>query len=129
MFLQVCGCVHGGEYLTRYTPGDQVHPPGTRCPPRDQVHPPGPGTPPLGPGTPPDQVHPFPQDQVHPPGPGPPTRDQGDTVYARTVHILLECNLVSKMIFMPDKCFMCNKRRSYRTRTHVRIDMLAAMCT
>ena len=50
----------GGEYLTRYTPPDQVHPPGpgtppgTRYTPRDQIHPPGPGTPPR------DQVPPHP---------------------------------------------------------------------
>ena len=59
-------------------------PPGTRYTPRDQVHPPGPGTPPIGTRytprtryTPPDQAHPPrtryapqdqvpPQDQVHP---------------------------------------------------------------
>ena len=83
IFTPVCHSVHRGEYLTRYTPQNQVHPPGpgtpprTRynprdqvhplgpgTPPRDQVHPPGPGTPPLGPGTPPrtrytpNQVHP-----------------------------------------------------------------------
>ena len=46
-----------------------------QVPPPDQVH-----YPPLGPGT--------------PPGPGPPRRDQGDTVYARAVRILLECILV-----------------------------------
>ena len=68
IFTPVCHSVHRGEYLTRYTPPDQVHPswdqvhpPGTRYTPRDQVHPLGPGTPPLpgtrytslGPGTPP----------------------------------------------------------------------------
>ena len=46
----------GGEYLGRYTPQDQVHPPGTRYTPWDQTPPPG------------DQDTP-PQDQVHPPGP------------------------------------------------------------
>ena len=68
----------GGEYLTRYTPldqvapQDQVHPPRPGTPPwtrytrQDQVHPPGPGTPPW------DQVHPL--DQAHPPGPGTPPR-------------------------------------------------------
>ena len=99
VFTGVCHSVNGGEYLTRYTPRDQVHPPATRYTPgtrytppqpgtppgtrytpptRDQVHPPGtrytppqPGTP-LGPGIPP---HPGPgtppRDQVHPPpGPG-----------------------------------------------------------
>ena len=48
----------GGGYLGRYTPRDQVHPPGSGSP--WQVHPPGPGT------TPQDQVH-TPRDQVHPP--------------------------------------------------------------
>ena len=103
VFTGVCDSVHGGEYLTRYTPlpqpgtppspPDQV-PPRTRYPPWDQVPPLGPGTPPRtrytppgpgtppgtrytppGPGTPPwDQVPP--RDQVHPPGPGTPPRDQ-----------------------------------------------------
>ena len=80
------------------TPQDQVKPP-------DQVHPPGPGTPSQ------DQVHPSrtrstPLDQVpHPPNPPdqvppwtrytPPGHSMlGDTVYARAVRILLECNLV-----------------------------------
>ena len=92
----------------RHTPPDQVHPPGPGAPwpgipPQDQVHPPGPGTPPQ------DQVHPrtrctprdqvhhnptryTPQDQVHPP---PLAQNMlGDTVNARAVRILLECNLV-----------------------------------
>ena len=117
---------------TRYTPLDQVHPPGpgtpprTRytspgpgTPPRDQVHPPGPGTspwdqvhppdqvPPQTRYTLPDQVHPpdqvhLPPDQVHlPPDQVHPT-DQGDTVYARAVRILLECILVSYLILPCD---------------------------
>ena len=109
MFLQVCVILFKGVGVP-----DQVHPPRTR------YTPPGPGTPPQARYipqtryTPWDQVHP--QDQVHPPGtppwsrytpqtrytPGtrytPQTRytppDQGDTVYARAVRILLECNLV-----------------------------------
>ena len=116
------GCAwSGGVYLVRYPPQNQVHPldqvhsPGPGTPPRDQVHPPGTRYPP-GPGTP-DQVHP-PQDQVHPQGPSAPPWDQvhplnqvhslpgpstpippmqsmlGDTVNARAVRILLECNLV-----------------------------------
>ena len=106
----------------RYTPRDQAGTPpqdqaGTS--PRDQagtpppspetrqVHPPGPGryTPPDQAGTPspPDQAGTPPQTrQVHPP----PFRDQAgtpppprytpprDTVNARAVRILLECNLV-----------------------------------
>ena len=90
---------------TRYTPWDQVHPPGIHPPgtgtpqtmytPREQTPPPpGADTPspgsrhPLGPGTPPsrhtprDQVHPLAQSML------------GDTVNARAVRILLECNLV-----------------------------------
>ena len=65
MFLQASVCPQGGEYLTKYTPPDQVHPPTpgtpsqTRYTPQDQVHPP-------------DQVHP--QDQVHPPRPGTPPK-------------------------------------------------------
>ena len=106
---------------TRY-PRDQVHPPWTR-------YPPGPGTPPQGPGTPPwDQVHPprtryppgtryTPLDQVHPrqtrytpprtrytPPDQVPPRDQGDTVYARAVRILLECILVES-VFESDEEF------------------------
>ena len=89
---------------TRYTP-NQVHPPrpgtapGPGTPP-DQVHPPGPGTPPGTRYTPWDQVHPcpgIPPDQVHPPVH--PPRDQGDTVYARAVRILLECILVWNAIW------------------------------
>ena len=70
MFLHVCVCPHGGEYLDRYPPGpgtppwdqvhpswDHVHPPGTRYTPLDQVHPPGPGTSPWTRYTPLDQVH------------------------------------------------------------------------
>ena len=72
MFLQVCVILFtGGEYLTRYTPGPGA-PPQTRCTPQEQVHPPGPGTP---------------QTRYTP-------WDQGHTVYARAVRILLECNLV-----------------------------------
>ena len=55
----------GGEYLTRYPPPDQVHPPGPGTP-QTRYTPPGPGTP-LRTRYPPDQVHPR-QDQVHPPG-------------------------------------------------------------
>ena len=84
IFTPVCHSVHGGEYLTRYTtprPGTPSH---TRYTPR--------------PGTPPDQVHPQTR---YTPGPGtsprtgtpPSPQDQGDTVHARAVRILLECNL------------------------------------
>ena len=108
MFLQVSVILFTGGVP------DQVHPPGPGTPPvpgthPDQVHP-------LGPGTPSDQVYPsrrgtHPWDQVHQPGPGTPPLDQvhtprdqvhplpvqsmlGDTVNARTVRILLQCNLV-----------------------------------
>ena len=97
VFTGVCDSVHRGGAVpdqvppqTRYSPLDQVHPPGTRytpgpgTPPRtrytpqpgtppDQVHPtPPPRTryTPLGPGTPPDQVHPPPGPGTPPPGPG-----------------------------------------------------------
>ena len=90
MFLQACVCPHGGgEYLTRYTPQDQVHHPGPGAPL-------GPGTPPMA-GTPPSgtrytplQVQP-PRDQVHPPPPGPGTppgtryTPPGDTATAADV--------------------------------------------
>ena len=76
IFTGVCDSVHGGEYLGRYTPRDQVHPldqvpPRTTYTPWDQVHPLGPGTPPW------DQVHPptryTPQTRYTPrPGPGTP---------------------------------------------------------
>ena len=79
----------------------------------DTTPPPGPGIP-LGPGTPPGPGTLFPRTR-HPPGPGtppgtrhpPPSRTRhprsrsplaqsmlGDTVNARAVRILLECNLV-----------------------------------
>ena len=109
----------GGEYLTRYTPPEQT-PPGTRStpqsrhPPWDQVSPPS--RHPLGPGTPPEQTPPW--EQVHPPGadtprtrytplgPGVHPREQtppdqsmlGYTVNVRAVRILLECNLVFKVV-------------------------------
>ena len=91
MFLQVCVILFTGwggvpdqvhpPPWTRYTPRDQVHPPGTtprpgtppgtRYTPLDQVHPPWTRYTPLGPGPPLDQVHPqtryTPLDQVHPP--------------------------------------------------------------
>ena len=74
VFTGVCDSVHGGGSTW----------PGT---------PPRPGTPP-GPGTPPqDQVPP--RDQVHPP---PAQSMLGDTVNARAVRILLECNLVCFVI-------------------------------
>ena len=72
VFTRVCHSVHrggstwAGTPQTRYTPRDQVHPPGSGTPPWDQIHPLGPGTPP-GPGT-------LPWDQVHPLGPGTPNR-------------------------------------------------------
>ena len=72
---------------TRYTPWDQVHL-------RDQVHPP-------------DRVHPW--DQVHLPGPGTPPRKQrtlADTVNARAVRILLECNLVQDFFLLFLICFL-----------------------
>ena len=104
MFLQVCVILFTGGGVP-----DQVHPARARYPPsRDQVQPPG--QVPPGPGTPPGQVHPpgtrytprtrytpwarYSPGQVHPPGPGTPPRDQGDTVYARAVRIILECILV-----------------------------------
>ena len=71
VFTGVCYSVHRGQYLTRYTPQDQVPPPDqvhplpqirytpwTRYTPQDQVHPPWTRF------TPQDQVHP--QDQLHP---------------------------------------------------------------
>ena len=105
MFLQVCVILFtGGEYLTRYTLLDQV-PPRTRyIPPRPGTPPPGQGTPP-GPGTPPWTMY-NPRTRYTPPGQGTPPRtryppdqvqppwDQGDTVYAQLVRILLECILV-----------------------------------
>ena len=47
LFLQVCVILFTGGTPpgTRYTPRDQVHPPGPGIPPQDQV-PPGQGTPP-----------------------------------------------------------------------------------
>ena len=82
-----CLSVHRGSTWavppgTRYSPQDQVHPPGPGTPPGTrytppgyhQVHPPEPGTPPGTRYPPPwDQV---PWDQVHPPGPDTTPRDQ-----------------------------------------------------
>ena len=87
VFTPVCHSVHrGGEYLTRYTPRDQV------LPPCDQVLPPC------------DQVLPSPVTRYSPPWPGTPPCDQvlpPVTRYSprrrpllRTVRILLECILV-----------------------------------
>ena len=104
----------GGEYLGRYPP-DQVPPwsrhplprPGTpptrimytpeqtlpeQISPRDQVHPPGSDTPQEQTLPPP---HPHPWEQVPPQPPPPPAQSMlRDTVNARAVRILLECNLV-----------------------------------
>ena len=59
MFLRVCVCPQGGEYVGRYTPR-QVHPPGWYTPSPWQIHPPA-DTPqqvhPLA-GTSPPEVHP-----------------------------------------------------------------------
>ena len=94
--LQACVCPQGGV--------------------PDQVYPPGPGTPPgtgytlLGPGTSPKQTPPWtrstPLGPGTPPDPGtPPGADTplaqsmlGDTVNARAVRILLECNLVKNCL-------------------------------
>ena len=89
---------------TRYIPEPGTPPPWTRYTPKDQVHPPGPGTqPPQTRYTP--QDHPL--DQVHPPGPGTPLRTRythQDQVHPtrrqlllQTVCILLECILVSQV--------------------------------
>ena len=86
VFTGICHSVNRGGVpdqvhppRTRYTPQDQVHPPGpgapaqTRYTPQDQVlHPPGTRYTPLGPGTPPRTRY-TPQDQVHPPRPGTPS--------------------------------------------------------
>ena len=130
IFSEACvkNSVHRvGECLTR-PPRDQagtlprtrqVHPPGTRqVHPRDQagtpppgtrqVHPPGPGryTPrpgryPPRPGryTPPDQAG-------TPPGPGRYTPPR-DTVNARAVRILLECNLFN--LVLPVICMTADR--------------------
>ena len=127
MFLQVCVILFTGGGIpdqvppgTRYTPRTRYTPPGTRYTPgirytpQTRYTPPGTRyTPLLGPGTPPGTRY-TPPDQVHPPPPGPgtprtrytprdqvhPPRDQGDTVYARAVRILLECILVY-LYFLP----------------------------
>ena len=88
MFLQASVILlTGGEYLTRYTPPDQVHPPwtrytppGTRYTPRNRYTPLQTRYTPLGPGTPPGTRYKPPrppQDHVHtPPGPGTPPWDK-----------------------------------------------------
>ena len=105
-----------GVYLTRSTPPrDQVHPPGSRHPPEQT--PPWEHTPPRSRHTPtPEQTPPgadTPQEhtplQQTPPGADTPPPEQtpsrsrhppqaqsmlGDTVNARAIRILLECNLV-----------------------------------
>ena len=63
IFTPVCHSVHrGGEYLTRYPPRDQVHPPRTR------YTPPGPGTPPRTRYTPPGTRYTPPRTRYPPPG-------------------------------------------------------------
>ena len=86
MFLQVCVILFtGGEYLTRYTPRDQVpaqirYTPGTRYTPQTRYTPPGPG-----------KHHPL--DQVHPPDqvqlPGTRYTPLGPGTSPRTRYILL----------------------------------------
>ena len=72
VFTGFCDSVHRGEYLTRYTPQDRVHPPGPGTPPGMRHTPLGPGTP-RPPGTRyTPQIRYTPQDQVHPLGPGTP---------------------------------------------------------
>ena len=99
MFLQVCVILFSGGSTwpgtppgTRCTSRGQVHPSDQVHPPWDQVHPP---VHPLDQVHPRDQVHPPPQDQVPGTPPGGTACMLGDTVYARAVRILLECNLVS----------------------------------
>ena len=88
IFIGVCQ-----EYLGRYPPGtryiplDQVQPPGADTP-QDQVHPPTRYTPTW------DQTPPMGADTP----PLPPARILGDTVNARAVSILLECNLVQEVV-------------------------------
>ena len=94
----------GADTPWEQTPPQHRHPPGPGTPPRadtpNQVHPPPPGadTPP-GPGTPPPpgaDTHPPPRADTHTPqADTPPLQSMlGDTVNARAVRILLECNLV-----------------------------------
>ena len=86
MFLQACVILFIGGGSASVHAGK--HPPGadtrqTRHPPRDQApSPPGADTPPWE-QTPPDQA------------PTPGQSMLGDTVIARAVRILLECNLVN----------------------------------
>ena len=108
VFTGVCDSVHRGVVCLSAcwdaTPQSR-HPPGTRYIPQEQTpcwtrYPPKQTPPPW------DQVHPLradtpredtPQDQVHPPGSRHPPPVQSmleDTVNAREVRILLECNLV-----------------------------------
>ena len=100
VFTGVCHSVNGGgEFLTRYTPPGPGTPPWTRYTPQTRYTPPGPGTPPWG------QVHPPGARYTLPPGTRytprtrytPPQSMLGDTVNARAVHILLECNLVTSL--------------------------------
>ena len=104
MFLHVCVCPQGGEYLGRYPPGTRYTPPGTRYTPRgtrytpwDQVHPPTRYTPlvhSLGPGSPPRAtVTPSPR-----------------RLLLRTVRILLECILVFLIFIIRKKRFYTQSR-------------------
>ena len=79
----------GGE-----PPWDQVHPSWDQVHPPDQVHSPELGTPPKTRCTPTPWEQVPPGTRYTPPGSGTPPRDQGDTVYARAVRILLECILL-----------------------------------
>ena len=95
VFTGVCHSVNrGGSAHTPFPPGSrhpllvQTPPPRSR-PPRADTPPPGADTPPPG------SRHPHPPGSRHPPE----HSMLGDTVNARAVRILLECNLVFVFLF------------------------------
>ena len=100
MFSQACVILFTGGCLPQcmlgyHTPLEQTPPPRADTPPGSR-HPPGADTPPWS-RHPPRSRHPPPgaDNPTPPPPPSPRQSMLGDTVNARAVRILLECNLVS----------------------------------
>ena len=148
IFTPVCHSVHRGVCLSACWDTTPPPPPQDEAHPQDQAqptgtrHPLGPDTHPQGQDTHPPP--PSPWDQTPPPGPGtpppgpgtPPPRDQADTVNARAVRILLECNLVfvvilSETVLAPSPPTGCeSKKHQAHQLWHTRLKSISPLkCT